>query len=415
MSDQIYAEIVTTGSEMMLGRLVDSNSAWLSEYLAGQGVAVARHTAVGDDQPRLVEAYRRAWAEHRVVIATGGLGPTEDDLARPAAAEAFGLELEFHEKLAAELRDLFRRRGYILTENNLRQAWLPRSTLVVPNPLGTAPGFARAEAGRLMVFLPGVPREMKAMAHQWVTPRLKEQFPGAGGRIKTLILKTVGLGESMVDSRISDLMAGPDQNPAVGLLAAPDMVRVVVTAAGDSDEAVAETLAPLLAELEKRLAGHIFSRGEETLPQVVAALLKEAGLRLSLVDSVSRGRLSGFLGPALDSAAWAGSLEPPEPAGDGDSEPGRAFTPPPLTAGEIRLGLTARPDPEAPPPRPGEIALVFESTVSRPGWSETRRFALGGLGRRALARAAALAAFHLWQILTRPQPLDNLSPVKIAG
>ena len=404
MSETVYAEIVTTGSELMLGRLADSNSAWLSEYLAGQGVRVVRHTSVGDDRPRLAEAFRRAWHEHQVVLVTGGLGPTEDDLTRTAAAEAFGLDLEFREDLAAELRGLFRRRGYNLTDNNLRQAWLPRSALLVPNPLGTAPGFALAEGQRLMVFLPGVPPEMKKMVRQWVTPRLKTMFPALGGRLKTVTLKTAGLGESTVDSRIADLMAG--ENPSVGLLASPDLVRVLVTAKGESEADLEGKLAPTLAELEKRLAGHVFSRGGETLAEAAAARLVQGGWRLSLCDAVTRGRLSGLLGPALPAAAWAGAWAwagAREPAPDWPP-PGESAPPPPPREGEIRLSLTARPDPAAPPPGPGETALVIDSLLERPGWADRRSFNLGGPESRALARAAALAAFHLWQVL-EPQPI----------
>lgn len=385
MSGDVHAEIVATGSELMLGRLVDSNSAWLSEYLAGQGVRTVRHTAVGDDRPRLVEAFRRAWREHQVVLVTGGLGPTEDDLTRPASAEAFGLDLEFRAELAEELGDIFRRRGFTMTENNLRQAWLPRSALLVPNPLGTAPGFALAEERKLMVFLPGVPPELKAMVRRWVTPRLKTQFPDLGGRLTTLVLKTAGLGESSVDSRIADLMAG--ENPRVGLLAAPDMVRVLVTATGDSEADLEAKLAPTLAELEKRLAGHIFSRGKETLAEAVAARLVRAGWRLSLCDAVTRGRLSGLLGPALPAKVWAGVWEP---------APGWP-APPPVGSGELRLSLTARPDHEAPVPGPGETALLIDSALEITGRADRRAFALGGPEPRALARAAALAAFHLWQ------------------
>ena len=385
MGDSVFAEIVTTGSELMLGRLVDTNSAWLSEYLAGQGVRTARHTAVGDDRPRLVEAFRLAWREHQVVLVTGGLGPTEDDLTRPAAAEAFGLDLEFRTELAVELEEIFRRRGYTLTDNNLRQAWLPRSALLVPNPLGTAPGFALAEERKLMVFLPGVPPELRAMVRRWLTPRLKTQFPAMGGRLMTMVLKTAGLGESSVDSRIADLMAR--ENPRVGLLAAPDMVRVLVTAAGESEADLEAKLAPTLAELEKRLAGHIFSRGKETLAEAVAERLARGGWRLSLCDAVTRGRLSGLLGPALPAKVWAGVWEP---------APGWG-APPQVAPGELRLKLSARPDPAAPIPGPGETALVIDSELERTGWTDRRSFALGGPESRALARAAALAAFHLWQ------------------
>jgi nicotinamide-nucleotide amidase len=348
---------------------------------------------VGDDRPRLVQAFRRAWHEHQVVLVTGGLGPTEDDLTRPAASEAFGLDLEFREDLAAELRERFRRRGFTLTDNNLRQAWLPRSALLVPNPLGTAPGFALAGELNLMVFLPGVPPELKKMVHQWVTLRLRTQFPALRGRFKTVVLKTAGLGESVVDRRIASLMAG--ENPTVGLQAAPDMVRVLVTAYGVSEAELEAKLAPALTELEKRLAGHIFSRGGETLAEAVAERLVKGGWRLCLCDAVTRGRLCGILAPSLPGKAWAGAWEP------APGWPG----PPPPGAGELRLSLAARPDPAAPEAAPGEAALLIDITLEQAGRTERRSFTLGGPESRALARAAALAAFHLWQFsASQPEP-----------
>jgi hypothetical protein len=228
---------------------------------------------------------------------------------------------------------------------------------------------------------------MKKMVRQWVPPRLKTMFPALGGRLKTVTIKTAGLGESTVDSRIADLMAG--ENPSVGLLASPDLVRVLVTAKGESEADLEGKLAPTLAELEKRLAGHVFSRGGETLAEAASARLLAGGWRLGLCDAVTRGRLSGLLGPALPAPAWAGAWEP---------APGWP-PPPPVGEGELRLSLAARPDPAAPPPGPGETALVIDSLLERPGWADRRSFNLGGPESRALARAAALAVFHLWQAM----------------
>jgi hypothetical protein len=290
-----------------------------------------------------------------------------------------------------------------------------------------------------MVFFPGVPVEMKKMVRGWLTPRLKQQFPVTGGRLKTIILKTAGLGESTVDSRIADLMGG--KNPAVGLLSSPDLVRVLVTAEGADEAALEAALAPTLAELEKRLAGHIFGRGEETLAEAAAARLVTAGLRLSLCDAVTRGRLSGLLGPALPASAWAGAWAPPgapqgapqglletppghskttsgpletpsgpskTPSGPSKTPSGPSKTPsgalPPIGEGELRLTLTARPDPAAPPTGPGQTALVIDSLIEGPGRSDRRSFALGGPEARALARAAALAAFHLWSSFNQRFP-----------
>lgn len=420
MALKTIGEVIATGSELMLGRMVDTNSAWLSETLAGRGVRVVRHTAVGDDLPRLVEVFNRAWGENQVTVVTGGLGPTEDDLTRQAASEAFGLELEYHEELASELRNLFARRGYTLTENNLRQVWLPRGTLTVPNPLGTAPGFALAVDGRLMVFLPGVPPEMKRMVSDWLLPRLKEQFPASSGLIKTVMLKTGGLGESMVDHMVGDLM-GAGRNPEVGLLASPDTVRVVVTAEGDDEAELKNIMAPTLIELEKRLQGHLFGQGETTLAEAVAALLHEKGLRLAILDAITQGRLSGYLAPGLDPENWAGSRDLPwQPALSGVKEILRLYAP---ESGdyrdddmparrcrnrrhhldEIRLVATARPDNEAGPPVPGDLALVVECAVQAAclvgGEPLIKKFRLGGPRSWTLRRASSLSCFYLWQVL----------------
>lgn len=418
MEGNFDGEIITTGSELMLGQMTDTNSAWLSSALSEAGLRIVRHTSVGDDLPRLVRAFQRAWADdHQVTVVTGGLGPTEDDLTRLAVASAFGRELKFHESLAENLRDLFRRRGYTLTDNNLRQAWLPQGSLMVPNPLGTAPGFALAEDDRLMVFLPGVPQEMKHMVSGWLLPRLKKQFPSAGCCRKTVILKTGGLGESAVDQLVADLMA-PGLNPSVGLLASPDQVRVLVTAEGPTEEDLDGLLTPTLAELEKRLAGFVFSYGRDIgLTQVVAELLHEQGLRLTILDAITQGRLSGTLSPVLEAENWGGAQDLPwQPAVSGVLEILRLYAPDSLALKdgseiqglrrhkEIRLILTARPDPEALQPRPGETALTIECAIQREAVNHGRpivhHFNLGGAANSALSRAASLAVFHLWRVLS---------------
>ncbi|UQZ87871.1 hypothetical protein C4J81_01015 [Deltaproteobacteria bacterium Smac51] len=415
MAREIFGEVISTGSEMMLGRLVDTNSAWLSEALNSAGIKVVRHTSVGDDLPRIIKAFQRAWEDHNVIVATGGLGPTEDDLTRQAVAEAFGLELEYHEELAEELRAQFATRGYTLTENNLRQAWLPKGSLLVPNSWGTAPGFALCDDDHLMVFLPGVPVEMKNMTRDWFLPQLKKQFPSENGLIKTIILKTAGLGESMVDSMVGDLMRA-DRNPTVGLLAAPDMVRVVVAAKGSSEAEIESLLAPTLAELEKRLTGHIFGYGDTTLPQATAGLIRKMGLSLTILDAATQGRLSGALSPAMDPNNWGGAQELPwQPTVSGVMEILRLYAPDSVhmmeeqghpsrrQSREIRLITTSRPDTEAPAHNDDETALIIENAVQSETLNHGRpivsHFRLGGARGRALSRAAVLANFHLWQVL----------------
>ena len=418
MERTISAEIISTGSELMLGRMVDTNSAWLSDFLGVLGIHTVRHTSVGDDLAMLIDAFKRGWTESRLIVVTGGLGPTEDDLTRQAAAEAFGLELEFNEQLADEVRQMFLNRGSVMTDNNLRQAWLPRTSLPVPNSAGTAPGFALADEKRLMVFLPGVPREMKLMCETWLKPRLKEQFPGLSASSHTVILRTAGLGESLVDSLIGDLMV-PESNPTIGLLAGPDMVNVLVTATG-RDQAEARSLtAPAVGELEKRLHGHVFGYGDDNLSDVLAGLLKERDLSLTILDAVTQGRLNGRLAPSLELNNWSGGQDLPwQPTLSGVMEILRLYAPDSVAlrfdeddrgprrrryGREIRLITTARTDRDAGAPPPGHLALLVESGVQSEtigdGRAMVRKFRLGGERNWALSRAAALSMFHLWQVL----------------
>ena len=414
---KICGEVIATGSELMLGRMVDTNSAWISEELGRIGVPTVRHTTVGDDLPRLSEAFRRAWAENQIIVVSGGLGPTEDDLTRAAAARAFDLELEFHEDLAQWLREVFQRRGFIMTDNNLRQAWLPCGSIVVPNDSGTAPGFALADDSRLMVFLPGVPSELKLMFKNWFLPTLKERLPVSDRLIKTVVMRTAGLGESVVDDLVGDLIKA-GSNPTIGLLASPDVsVRILISAEGRDDEELAELLKPTVAELEKRLAGHVYGYGEISLAQATAALLKKTGYSLTILDAITQGRLSGSLAPSLDLENWGGAQDLPwQPTLSGVIEILRLYAPDSAALQneensparrhrrEIRLITTARPDLSAATPPPGEAALVFECAVQgeavNNGQALTRKFNLGGESGRVLDRAAALSTFHLWQVLS---------------
>lgn len=418
MKQKINSEIIATGSEIMLGRMVDTNSSWLSDTLGAAGVNIVRHTAVGDDKARIIAAFQKAWQDNTLTVVTGGLGPTEDDLTRIAASEAFSRRLIFHQELADELKAHFTSRGYLFTENNLRQAWLPENSLLVPNPLGTAPGFALEEKDRLMIFLPGVPQEMKRMIIDWALPRIKNLYPASGCR-KTVVLKTSGLGESAVDDRIGDLMR-EGRNPVVGLLAAPDMVRVIVTAEGESDGEAECLLEPLVGELEKRLAGHIFAHGDETVPQTVAALLKKSGLRLTILDAATQGRLTGLLGPALLPENWGGARDLPCRTDiSGVREILHLYAPGSASLcdcqgsglalhknGEIRLAVTARPEPGT--SKPDDLKMLIEcgihSALLNDGQPLMQQFQVGGPAGRALARAASLAAFHLWRVLSQSQP-----------
>ncbi|MGL4209567.1 MAG: competence/damage-inducible protein A [Candidatus Adiutrix sp.] len=412
MKKEICCEIITTGSEMMLGRIVDTNSAWLSETLSAVGIKIVQHTSVGDDFLRLSASFKRAWAENTLTVITGGLGPTEDDLTRQAAAQAIDRPLIFHEHLADEIKAIFRTRGYQLTDNNMRQAFIPQDAEIIANPWGTAPGFALEDHGRLMVFLPGVPMEMKGMTKSWLLPKLKKAFPETHGVIKTTIIKTAGYGESLIDELIGDLMR-TSTNPKVGLLASPDTVRVVVAATGENEEEANKLSEPMLSELKLRLKGHIFGYGETTLAQAIAAILVEKNMSLTILDAITQGRLCGSLSPNLAPENWGGSQELPwTPSRSAATEILGLYEPALLTNSNseltpkpkqqaIRLILTAKPTDEK--ALPGEISLIIESAIQsdhlNQGQLLVRKVTIGGKKERVLSRAAAFSSFHLWQTL----------------
>jgi nicotinamide-nucleotide amidase len=308
----LTAAVLATGSELMLGRSTDTNSAYLSTVLNSLGIEVIRHVAVGDNLENLIDLFRQCYDKYNVVLCTGGLGPTEDDLTRLAAARAVGESLEFRPELAVHIRNYIASRGFIMPPNNYRQAWLPISSHHVPNKNGTAPCFAFDREDKLMVFMPGVPVEMKEIVNSWVKPRLMEKFTHRIGITETTVLKAAGLGESSVDLLLGDLLrTGP--NPYMGLLSGMNETRVLITAHG-SDHKVTEALTePLVTETIKRLGPNYLGRGQNTtLASVSAELIIKKNLRLGLIDNLTGGRLAAVLTDHLPQKNRAPFLTVPE-------------------------------------------------------------------------------------------------------
>ncbi|MDR0548644.1 MAG: hypothetical protein LBI10_04430 [Deltaproteobacteria bacterium] len=288
----LTAAVLATGSELMLGRSTDTNSAYISTALNSLGVTVERHVAVGDGLNVLTDLFRECYARYDVVLCTGGLGPTEDDLTRQAAANAKGQALSFRPDLALGIAAYIKSRGYIMPDNNYRQAWLPAGAKHVPNPIGTAPCFAFDEPDKLMVFMPGVPVEMKGVINGWVKPRLLEKFAGRLGITETTVLKAAGLGESTVDQILGDLLKiGP--NPYLGLLSGLNETRILITAKGQDHQETASLTEPIAAEVAKRLGPNYLGRGPNaSLAGAAANLLAQKNLTLGLLDHLTGGRLA---------------------------------------------------------------------------------------------------------------------------
>jgi len=285
----LIAEIVTTGTEILLGDIVDTNAAWIAQQLRDAGVNLYFKTTVGDNEERLRGVLEQGIGRSDVIIVTGGLGPTVDDITRQAIANATHRPLRLNEEALATLEERFRRFGSKMTENNRQQALIPEGATMIHNPVGTAPGFI-AEMGRCsIVALPGVPREMKHLMTETVLPWLRAKAGGAV--IRRRILRTMGIGESTIDSLLEDLMRG--SNPTMGLAAHTGQADVRIAARAESEEAAEALLDEIEREVRRRIGDYIYSTTPgETFEAVVTRRLKENGLRVALLESNTGGALA---------------------------------------------------------------------------------------------------------------------------
>lgn len=307
----MQAEIVTIGTELLLGEIVDTNSAWIAQRLTTIGLDLFYTTTVGDNLARITDVLKRALARCEVVITTGGLGPTLDDMTREGVAAATDRELYLDEELLEEIRAYFGRRRSHMPENNNRQALLPRGAEVIHNPVGTAPAFFVEHNGRLIISLPGVPHEMRYLMEHEVLPLLGQRY-GLRAMIKSRVLRTCGIGESAVGELIADLMEL--SNPTVGTRAHPGQTDVCITAKGESEEEAQALIAPVEAEIRRRLGDRIFGVDQETMADAVSRLLVERGLSLAAAETTTQGELaqqmshSALASPGDGGSAWAGGL-----------------------------------------------------------------------------------------------------------
>jgi nicotinamide-nucleotide amidase len=273
------AEILTIGTEILLGEIVDTNSAYITRQLRDIGVNVFYLTTVGDNVDRIAGAIRIALGRSDVVITTGGLGPTVDDMTRQAAALATNRELEFRPELYEEIRDRFRLIGAQMSENNRVQAYIPAGSIPVHNRLGTAPCFIVESEQGTVISLPGVPREMKDLMQVSVIPYLRERT-GGKGMIKALVLRTAGIGESMVDARIADLETW--SNPTVGLAAHTGQTDIRITARADSEAEADALIAQAEQIIRERVGKYIYGTNKESLEDVFIQLLRDRGMKLAV-------------------------------------------------------------------------------------------------------------------------------------
>src|ERR687895_337735 len=271
------AEIVTIGTEMLLGDLVDTNTAWLSSRLATLGVGVYRHTTVGDNRDRIVAALREAAARADLVISTGGLGPTSDDLTNECLAVVAGRGMVEYPEAREHVDEMFRRFGREPTPNNYKQALFPEGTELIPNQLGTAMGALLETDGTVFATLPGVPPEMKGMFEETLEPLIRERSDGS---IISRTLWFAGIGESALAEKVQEFLDATD--PTVAPLAGQGKVRLRITTRAATPEEAEKRIAPVEKEILSRLGEYFFGEDDETLEGAVARLLERSGATLAL-------------------------------------------------------------------------------------------------------------------------------------
>jgi nicotinamide-nucleotide amidase len=301
------AEIITIGTELLLGDTVDTNATYLARSLRDAGIDLFRKTTVGDNTNRIAQAIQQALERCDIVLTTGGLGPTIDDPTRDAVALAVGVKSEFQPELWEQIKSRFQRLGRIPTENNRRQAYIPEGAIAVENPIGTAPIFILELKSQVIISLPGVPREMSFLMERNVIPYLRHRFK-LHEVIKTRVLHTVGVGESQIDDLIGDL--DKLSNPSVGLTAHSGQVDVRITVKADSEEASARLIQPLETTLRKRLGEWIYGVDHSTLEDAVLQSLAARNWTLSVIEAGLGGnlirRLAEAKGPFLGGQVLAG-------------------------------------------------------------------------------------------------------------
>lgn len=285
----LSAEIIAIGSELLTPDRTDTNSLWLTEKLNSIGIEVKLKTIVGDDDARLEECLREALRRSRVVITTGGLGPTEDDITRKVAARALGRRLALNEKLLADVRAKFARMNRPMPEINARQAMLIEGAQSLANPNGTAPGMCIALENSLLAILPGPPREMRPMYENFIAPKLTEKAGAV--RVVRRVLRVTGMGESAVDEKIAPIYT-QYKNPQTTILFNKSEIEIQLTAQGKTEERAEALIDELAGKIEDELGDSIFAFRGETMEEVVGLKLSVKGYTLATAESCTGGLIA---------------------------------------------------------------------------------------------------------------------------
>lgn len=287
------AEIIATGTELLLGQTLNTSAHYLTGKLSGLGIEVDYHITVGDNAERIEVSLRQALGRSELVVTTGGLGPTVDDITKELVAKVLGLEMELDQASLKHVEDFFALRKAAMPESNRKQAYFPKGAMILPNPVGTAPGAIITKDGKTVVILPGPPFEMQPMFENHVQRELERIVGPDAERMNVRVLKIFGMGESAIEEVIADLMNKP--NPTMALLAKRAEMHVrLVARSGDAKEA-RQILDRAEVEIRSRLGDKVFGRDEESMIGIVGKTLRERGLTVATAESCT----GGLVGAAL--------------------------------------------------------------------------------------------------------------------
>lgn len=290
---KVLAELLTIGDEILYGQIVDTNSQWMSIELDKLGIKVIRKTTVGDQEDEILTAFAEAEKRADIILITGGLGPTNDDLTKPCMAKYFNCGLILNEEALAEVTEFFKSRGRALTEVNRQQAMLPAACEKITNEIGTAPGMWFNKNGKIFMSMPGVPHEMKLMMTNHVLPRLKATFKTPV--IYHKVVRTIGIGESVLAEKIADWENALPNHIGLAYLPSLGEVKLRITGFGDSYQLLETEINSLTEKLKERAGQFIFGYGEDPIELVIGRTLKEKKLTLAVAESCTGGYLSHLI------------------------------------------------------------------------------------------------------------------------
>ncbi len=289
----VTAELLTIGDEILYGQIADTNSAWMSVELSKVGISVIRKTSVGDNEPEILEALSEAEARADVVLLTGGIGPTSDDLTKPCLCKYFQCELVVNEEALTEVTAFFKSRGRELTETNRQQAMLPSACVKITNQIGTAPGMWFERNGKVVMSMPGVPHEMKRMVADHVIPRLQKKY--VLPVIRHYMVQTVGMGESFLADKIKPWEKSLPPHVRLAYLPTLGAVTLRLTGSGNTPEALEQELQRHAEKLKPLIGDHIFGYGSDPLEAIIGRSLREKKLTLAVAESCTGGYLSHLI------------------------------------------------------------------------------------------------------------------------